>query len=293
MSDVSEVLGLASILLAGASLAMRGSASREEACQIIPLDEDAAETVEQITGQDYYGFLDECDALFDRMGIRTSRDETLYEACVSTDKLLYGVTAVAEGAETTTFSIVVSETARKKGVATRLVESLLSRFLGEAEVRVWVVNPHMAKLLETRFGFETEGREWSEHEPHMTAPHDALQRLKAWREGSRSIGQRDLLLVRTAVSQVGFRPKAVMDAMVRGRAHDPHEVESVEVVVSAGSAGELDLRHNHKLLEFVHSEARKAGMKRTGQVAAMGTPQVGLHGRERRPGWRRSFRVTP
>jgi len=77
------------------------------------------------------------------------------------------------------FSIVVAPGAQRQGVARELVRLIKDHFVSEGqdlleahhewegmELVAWVVNPHMAELLEQE-GFSSDGGDWSEAEPHM------------------------------------------------------------------------------------------------------------------------------
>jgi ribosomal protein S18 acetylase RimI-like enzyme len=77
------------------------------------------------------------------------------------------------------FDVVVHPQARVTGLTSarigpQLIDAAL-RYYKElkqdvpgAYVRVWVVNPRLARYLENHCGFETEGRGWSPDTPHMT-----------------------------------------------------------------------------------------------------------------------------
>lgn len=109
--------------------------------------------------------------LFDDAGIRLSGIEAFHTFALDGEEV---VGALAFGSEPDemgvrlTFSIVVEESYRRQGIACQLVKAALeaAQAYPGAFFRVWVVNPHMAVLLED-MGFEPEGREWSQESPHM------------------------------------------------------------------------------------------------------------------------------
>lgn len=147
--------------------------------RIIELSEDAdLDFVEEVTGLDFYAALDEADAVFSSCRIRPTGPEDLAFAALSSKGQIVGAATygnyVGEMGLTHTFSVAVLPANRRQGIARALVEAvsnLASEYSLAAGVppyyMVWVVNPHMARLLES-LGFETTGSEWSPDTPHMT-----------------------------------------------------------------------------------------------------------------------------
>lgn len=147
--------------------------------RIIELSEDAdPDFVEEATGLDFYAALDEADAVFSSCRIRPTGPENLAFAALSQKGQIVGAATYGnyrgDGGLTHTFSVAVLPTNRRQGIARALVEAV-SAIASEHSLAagvppyymVWVVNPHMARLLES-MGFGTEGLEWSPDTPHMT-----------------------------------------------------------------------------------------------------------------------------
>jgi GNAT superfamily N-acetyltransferase len=76
------------------------------------------------------------------------------------------------------FDVAVRPDARGTGLTTarvgpRLIDAALRDYrdrrhdVDGAYIRVWVVNPKLAQWLQDRYGFETEGRGWSQDTPHL------------------------------------------------------------------------------------------------------------------------------
>jgi ribosomal protein S18 acetylase RimI-like enzyme len=75
------------------------------------------------------------------------------------------------------FDVAVAPTARGASrIGPKLIDAALRYYkslrsdVDSAYIRVWVVNPKLAKFLANRYGFESEGRggEWRPDSPHMT-----------------------------------------------------------------------------------------------------------------------------
>ncbi len=73
-----------------------------------------------------------------------------------------------DGQTVFTFSVAIDSKYQGRGFGKKLVQDVMGLASGEGYFNVWVVNPNMAKLLES-MGFETESsRGWSQNSPHMT-----------------------------------------------------------------------------------------------------------------------------
>jgi GNAT superfamily N-acetyltransferase len=149
----------------------RGRAARPLPCNIVPMSEES----------EVYGWY----ALFHLTGIRIAGHEEPLFACVDKDGEPLGVAVgglapigdYAFPAEFR-FSVAVDPDHHRKGIARALVRRLKDYYLASraelaeaygvpwVEMVAWVVNPHMAVLLEDE-GFDTAGREWTEDTPHM------------------------------------------------------------------------------------------------------------------------------
>lgn len=77
------------------------------------------------------------------------------------------------------FDVAVTPASRATGmgspkVGPQLIEAALDHYrslrseVDGAYIRVWVVNPKLARYLENKYGFETDGREWSLDSPHLS-----------------------------------------------------------------------------------------------------------------------------
>ena len=147
-------------------------------CMIVAVGEDGDEDLLDDLGLDLWEAADDAEALFREMEIRFSSIEELKLAAVCKGEVVgaatLGVTQDDVG-PLYTFSVVVSPAWRRKGLAHHLVGDVIELAAEDAEARdespvfrVWVVNPHMARLLEEQFGFEPQdATEWSLDTPHM------------------------------------------------------------------------------------------------------------------------------
>ena len=119
-------------------------------------------------------------------GVRLSADEADFEVVRDRQGKVLGASSfgIREDSGEATFSVAVQPEARRRGIARLLVERILAAHPGTS-FNVWVVNPHMAELLET-VGFDTaSARGWSPDAPHMTfrtpTRREAAARAKAQR----------------------------------------------------------------------------------------------------------------
>jgi len=155
---------------------------RKDPCEIWPINDGYDE--DEFPGDlDYYEVLDQVDNLFKHARIRVASYEEPYEACMTEKGVVLGATVAGQtgGTDytpdgtpvyTVRFSVVVSAAGRRKGIARRLVKSLVKDWESQAQMmdsyfllEAWVVNPHMLPLLESE-GFEGDG-EWSPDNPIM------------------------------------------------------------------------------------------------------------------------------
>ena len=145
--------------------------------RILPLDPEGAildEDEDTELGDDYAA-----DALFHQAGIRLSSYEELYETAVNAEGETVGASSLGrrdlqwdegEPHEELSFSVVVDPDERRQGIARALVQSILDAH-PSASFSPWVINPHMAALLEDMgFSAEGSGGEWSQDSPHMSYP---------------------------------------------------------------------------------------------------------------------------
>lgn len=133
---------------------------------IYPIDEDKGYEVIEDMGLDYYDVLDQAEVLFERSGVNLAPYEEPYAAYISST-VLGAIFAGGYGDEfgTVRFSVAVSPQARRKGVGRKLVKHLIkeARAQGVSRLEAWVINPHMALLLED---LDFVG-DWSQDSPHM------------------------------------------------------------------------------------------------------------------------------
>lgn len=146
----------------------------EGQCKIYNVEEDYEGEALEEEGLDYYKILDDIENLFEAVGIRISRNEGFYEACINQDGKVMGASVLSKeiynGEPKLRFSVAVSPEAQGKGVGRFLTESIVNENKAEWAIEAWVVNPNMAKLLET-LGFEVlGGGDWSQHNPIMELP---------------------------------------------------------------------------------------------------------------------------
>lgn len=142
--------------------------SAELPCRIVGL-EDAPD-----------GVLASAHALFKTCGIRPDSNEELFEACVLPTGEVVGVSVLGLYDSTPddmdphqrprwTFSVVVADRHRRKGIARALVRSIMAAYPREdVLLEGKVVNPYMADLLRS-LGFhfydqEHEDAEWDDHQ---------------------------------------------------------------------------------------------------------------------------------
>jgi GNAT superfamily N-acetyltransferase len=117
-------------------------------------------------------FLEQGRDLFEEQGIRISRSEDVCAVAVYRGDVVGAVTlgkSFEEDGYVYTFSAAVDDLWKRKGISRELIKIAINMANEDPfphYFRVWVVNPHMAALLET-LGFDTEGREWSQDSPHM------------------------------------------------------------------------------------------------------------------------------
>lgn len=147
-------------------------------CTIVVIGEEGDEDALDALGLDLWDAADDADALFDEMKIRPSSIEELRLGAVCNGDVVGAATLGVSFDDTGplyTFSVVVSPQWRRRGLARQLIEDVIELAAEDAEARgeglqfrVWVVNPHMAQLLEEHFEFEPDdGSEWSMDTPHM------------------------------------------------------------------------------------------------------------------------------
>ena len=158
-----------------------GMASNSErpdrGCNLVNISEDSDFAgLESVTDRDPYEIMEEAEGLFRRSGIRISSVERLHEACVSADGKVLGASVIGlESSEPRdwddlrrpvyVFSVAVEESARRRGIARALIESLLREFPDtEFLLEGKVVNPHMAALL-GQLGFKfSDSWRWEDRE---------------------------------------------------------------------------------------------------------------------------------
>jgi len=111
----------------------------------------------------------EVEPVFRATGINLAPYEEAYEVFVADGEILgassFGWHDRGMG-KIASFSVAVLPRARRMGIATRLVKSLVRQHPG-ARFEPWVVSRKMAGLLEG-IGFDTEGRGWTPDTPYMT-----------------------------------------------------------------------------------------------------------------------------
>lgn len=143
-------------------------------CRVVSIGEDSE-----------HEWIDPWD-LFSRNGINMASYEEGLFACVDEHDDVFGVAVAGlttsgwgdDGPGELRFSVAVDPDRQRRGVGRALVRAVKDYYLEQREdlaaahgvpwieLVAWVVNPHMAALLEDE-GFETDGAEWSESEPHM------------------------------------------------------------------------------------------------------------------------------
>lgn len=150
----------------------------EKPCTIVSInpEDDNNDSLQEQTGRDLYDVLSDVEDLFARCGVRPDSTENPFEACVTSDGKVLGASFVGIYSSTPddaddqrrprySFSVVVDEGHRRKGIAKRLVESVIASFpKDEVLLEGKVVNPYMADLL-SRMGFyydDEHDDEWSD-----------------------------------------------------------------------------------------------------------------------------------
>jgi GNAT superfamily N-acetyltransferase len=126
-------------------------------------------------GLESFDALEDAWRVFGSVIIRPSREEHVWWIVIH-DKQVVGAATFAyqEEAETQafrfTFSLALLPAHQQKGLGRKLVEAAVAEARSldpHGYFRVWVVNPHLARLLE-RMGFSTENSSgWTENAPHM------------------------------------------------------------------------------------------------------------------------------
>lgn len=153
-----------------AAIAHRIAAGQE--CEIVAVGENGDADARDELGIDPWDAADRAEALFRQQDIRLSSYESVAFAAVCGGEIVgaasFGVQQ-DEGGPSYTFSVAVDGAWQKKGLGRKLVQRVVEEARSQEQggrFRVWVVNPNMARLLES-MGFETDGREWTESSPHM------------------------------------------------------------------------------------------------------------------------------
>lgn len=155
-------------------------------CRIISLEEGYADQLEKEVGRDYYDILNEAEKVFGQNGVRLHSEEEVFEACFDSDGNILGVSSKQikgfenpeaiegdedAGRQSVSFSIAVQPESRRKGIARALIESFLEQHPNEDYyIETWVINPHMATLLEDLGFSPVNGQEWRPSSPHMFRP---------------------------------------------------------------------------------------------------------------------------
>jgi len=159
------------------------------ACKVVRIGEYYLEEKD-----DSYRTVDPTDAenIFNDVGIRPGDNEIMYFAAICDGEIIGAATIGKKehdsfsseendeenfdeedelaGGNCYTFSIAINPEWQRKNLGRELVNKIIEevKSKGGHELNVWVVNPNMAKLLES-MGFDTEGpRGWSQDSPHMT-----------------------------------------------------------------------------------------------------------------------------
>lgn len=136
-----------------------------ESYSLVLVDEDDCSDEEVLSG---------CVEVFHTETIHVSSIEKMLFAVMHSGKVV-GAAAFGSSRDEIglclTFSVAVLGPHQRKGIGEQLVRAVLEHVSatewGEGYYfRVWVVNPHMARLL-GRMGFETERAEWTPGAPHM------------------------------------------------------------------------------------------------------------------------------
>jgi len=134
-------------------------------------------TIIAVNDEEDWELMEGGEALFDESGINLGRNEPITHVCVEGDVVLAALASSLEiegDPPTSTFSVAVSPTARRAGIARKLITEYMEGVRAQVseygapglEVVAWVVNPHMVPLLE-RLGFDSDCAEWSPDCPHF------------------------------------------------------------------------------------------------------------------------------
>lgn len=130
----------------------------------LPADEDnlfdALEQHEALADVDGYDLMDKAEKLFEDSGIRIMKSEELHEMVIDGEDVVgasvTGLSNSEEGERTLRFSIVVSPTTRRQGVARKLVENIIVDN-PDTKIEAWVVNEEAMVPLLTKLGFDGYG----------------------------------------------------------------------------------------------------------------------------------------
>lgn len=140
-------------------------------CQIISIGENSDDEILEEFGLDTWDAVDQVEKIFQQEGIRIGSIENIVSALICDNQIVGGASFGSyneEGQQVFTFSIAIDTKHQGKGFGKKLVQDVMSLASDQGYFNVWVVNPNMAKLLES-MGFETESsRGWSQDSPHMT-----------------------------------------------------------------------------------------------------------------------------
>jgi len=121
---------------------------------------DALEQHETLADVDGYDLMDKAEKLFKDSGIRISRSEELYEMVLDGEDVVgasvTGLSNSEEGERTLRFSVAVSPTTRRQGVARKLVENIIVDN-PDTKIEAWVVNEEAMVPLLTKLGFDGYG----------------------------------------------------------------------------------------------------------------------------------------
>lgn len=140
-------------------------------CQIISIGENSDDEVLDQFDLGTWDAVDQVEKIFKQEGIRIKSIEDYVSALICDGEIVGGASFGSyneEGQQVFTFSVAIDGKYQGKGFGKQLVEDVMSLASGEGYFNVWVVNPNMAKLLES-MGFDAESSKgWSLDSPHMT-----------------------------------------------------------------------------------------------------------------------------
>lgn len=130
----------------------------------LPADDDslfdALEQHETLADVDGYDLMDKAEALFNKSGINISRSEELYEMALDGEEVVgasvVGISNNEEGERTLRFSVAVSPSTRRQGVARKLIENIIDNN-PDSKLEAWVVNEEAMVPLLTKLGFDGYG----------------------------------------------------------------------------------------------------------------------------------------